>query len=221
MDPQKLMQEIMAQSDPNSSEVGDLTNELLREFQRGYSLENLRPLLHSENERLLNTGIWIASELGEKGKPLLSDVSPLLSHPARRVRYFAIDCILLWAGPSNGRELALAVTLMEDNDSAVRWKAIDFLSRASREQLRAALSHLEVTEPKSTSVAGLAWLLGPSGTNPKQVVSALQSPNDLLRKYGAVAAARMFKENREPFTYAQSIDDPEIRRFTERYAATA
>jgi len=221
MDPQILLEDILAEVDPNSPRVGTLTNKLLEEFQQGYPLDNLRLLLRSENERLVNTGIWIASELGEWGKPLLNDVSPLLKHPAKRVRYFAIDCILLWAAPPNRFELASVVALMDDSEAAVRMKAMDFLCRASKEQLLAGLAYLEDTEPESTHIRGLHWFLGSSRTNPKEVISALQSAESLCRKYGVVAATQMSKENMEPLLYASSMDDPDVKRFTERHAAIA
>ena len=55
MDPERLLEDILADPDPNSPTVGVLTNKLLREYHRGYPLENLKPLLQSENERLLMT----------------------------------------------------------------------------------------------------------------------------------------------------------------------
>src|SRR5882672_288042 len=74
-------------ADPRSSLAGVLMNDLLAEFHRGYPLENLRFLLQNDNTELVKVGAWIASELGEKGKPLLNDVSPLLQHPKSRVRF--------------------------------------------------------------------------------------------------------------------------------------
>lgn len=213
---QALLRDIIADPDPNSSNVGDLTNRLLREFHRGYPLENLRPLLHSDNERLVNTGIWIASELGEKGHSLLNDVSALLKHPIKRVRYFALDCILLWAKGSNKSELASAVALLDDNESAVRWKAMDFLSHASDEQLRAALEYLNSAEPDSMHVSGLRWLLGSSGTDPNEAILMLHSQDRTLRKYGAISAARIARDNKEPLLRSLSINDRDIRQFAER-----
>src|SRR5579884_983719 len=137
----KLTEQIMV--NPNFSKAGILANDLLTEFHQGYALDNLLPLLHSQNEELVGIGIWIASELGEKGKPLLRDVFPLLRHSSKRVRFLAIDCLLVWADPSHKYELTSVVALLEDAQSVVRRKTMDFLSRASREQIQAALSYLE------------------------------------------------------------------------------
>lgn len=202
-------------ADPSYSRSGKVASDLLAEFHRGYPLENLRPLLHNDNTELVKIGTWIASELGEKGSALLNDVSPLLQHGDSRVRFFAIDCILLWADPSKGPELASVVNLIEDPESRVRWKVMDFLSRATREQLAAALSYFEATSPRSKNTRGLRLLLGSGAENPKEATAALHDQDDVMRKYGVVLARRVAEINTDPLLYAASIDDRDVKDFAD------
>jgi hypothetical protein len=206
---EKLVQRLV--EEPLSPRAEVMMNDLLSEFHRGYPLENLRPLLHSRDPNVVNVGAWIASELGEKGFPLLPDVLPLIHHPAKNVRFSIIDCILLWA--TDGAELSAVADLVNDPESGVRWKAMDFLSRATRDQLQAALSHLAEVEPNSTHVQGLQWLLGPDASDADTVKAALQNESALLRKYAVVAASRMSKADREPLSYAASVKDPDVQNF--------
>lgn len=215
MNPQQLLDNILANPDQNSETVGTLINQLLDEYHRGYPLDNLRPLLRSEDERLVDTGIWIASELGKKGKPLLSDVVPLLRHPRKRVRFFAFDCILLWAGSANKSELASAVCALNDSESIVRRRAMWFLSRASHEQLEAALAYFEPAEPHSIHVPPLQWLLSHRAADPAEVIATLKSDNPLIRKYGAAAATRMAGYNRDPLLYASTLSDSDVKEFAD------
>jgi len=201
-------------TDPRSPLAGVWMNDLLAEFHRGYPLENLRFLLHNDNTELVKVGAWIASELGEKGKPLLNDVSPLLQHPESKVRFSAINCILLWADPSTGAELASVVRLIEDPESRVRWKVMDFLSRATREQLAAALSYLEATNPQSKNILGLRLLLT-GADRPEEATAALHDQDGLMRKYGVVLARRVAEINKDPLLYAASIDDPDVKDFAD------
>jgi hypothetical protein len=202
-------------ADPHSSLKGVLTNNLLTEFHRGYPLESLRSFLRSDNTELVRIGAWIASELGKKGKPLLNDVSPLVQHPDGIVRFTVIDCFLLWSDPSKRAELASVVGLVEDPESRVRWKAMDFLSRASREQLSAALSYLEETSPQSKNIQGLRLLLGSGPDIPKEATAAVQGQDGLMRKYGVVLARRVAEINRDPLLYAASVDDPDVKDFAD------
>jgi hypothetical protein len=202
-------------NDIGSSQIDVLSNDLLAEFHRGYPVMNLRPLLHSAEAALVSVGVWIASELGEKGKPLLSDVSPLLRYSEKDVRFDAIDCMLIWATPSNGAELAEVIKLMDDPERSVRWKVMDFLARASNDQLRAGLSTLQVSEPNSAHVRSLQWLLSPEALDAEGVTRALQSQDAVFRKYAAVAARRLSKGNKAPLLYAASVPDPDVKNFAE------
>jgi len=56
--------------------------------------ELLIPLLESQNDEILRTSIWIASELGQKSYPLLPFTNKLLTHHDAYIRYYALDCIL-------------------------------------------------------------------------------------------------------------------------------
>ncbi|HZR64395.1 MAG TPA: hypothetical protein VFA85_04555 [Terriglobales bacterium] len=208
---EKLVQRLTEQ--PRSSKAGVMMNDLLAEFQLGYPLENLRSLLHNEDQDVANVGAWIASELGTWGEQLLPDVLPLLRHPSKNVRFSVIDCILLWA--TDGVELSAAIKLTEDSESSVRWKAMDFLSLATKDQLQLALSYLEEVEPNSTHVRGLRWLLSPDASDAIKVKAALQDENSLIRKYAVVAATRISKTNREPLSYAASLTDPDVKNFAE------
>lgn len=200
-------------SNPDSSEFGALANELLTQYHRGSPVGSLRILLHSANDRVVGEGAWIASELGESGKPLLPDISRLLRHPSKKVRFWSIDCVHLWAGPSSADELASAVGLVDDPEEAVRWKAMGFLAMASREQLQAALGNLTKTNPTSQYTRGLKWLIGVEETDPAEIIDALRSNDQLRRKIAAAAAYRLWNRDSAPLHFATSIDDHEVVQF--------
>ena len=202
-------------AEPTSSHAGSWMCDLVAEFHRGYPLDNLRPLLLNSSAEIVKAGAWIASELGEKGRPLLNDLSPLLDHPDSKVRFSAVDCILLWADSSKSLELAKTVSLIEDGAPRVRWKVMDFLSRASPEQLGAALTYFQATNPRSKHIQGLRLLLG-SGTDiSARATAALNDADQLMRKYGVVLARRFATSNKEPLLYAASIDDPDVKDFAD------
>ena len=212
-DEQDLLHRIAAIPDaPNS---GALANELLSAFHRGYPVEKLRPLLTSEDERVVRTGTWLASELGEKGRPLLRDIAPLLSHPAKNVRFFAIDCVLCWATPANGRELYSVLSLIEDPEPNVRWKVMDFLTLASPEQLQSALLIMEATRSDGGHAERLRWLLGTGGQTPDEVVAAIRSKNLLTQRYGVAAAVRMAQRTGDLLSDAPLSPDPAVNQFVQ------
>src|SRR5688572_21609140 len=130
----------------------------------------------------------------------------------KRVRFWSIDCILLWAGAFNGRELATTVRLLDDPEKAVRWKAMDFLSRASPQQLASALTWLLKEEPESTDAHGLQWLFN-VGNDAGAITALLVSPHPKMRKYAAAAAARVAAKNQHPLSIASASYDTEVAEF--------
>ena len=134
--PMSLIAQLVA--NPDSLQVDSLVQELLAQYHQGSPVESLRTLLTSKADRLVGEAVWIASELGEGGRPLLRDIASLLRHHSKKVRFWSIDCVLLWAGRSSGDVVASTVTLLDDPEKAVRWKAMGFLARAPHDQLQAA-----------------------------------------------------------------------------------
>jgi len=199
-------------SNPDNSESDGVAFDLLTAYQRGSPIESLRILLSSVDDRLVGEGVWIASELPEQGKPLIVDVGRLLGHRSKKVRFWAIDCVLLWADSSNGCQLAAAVALIDDAERAVRWKAMCFLAMASREQLQAALSELSTTNPESPYAYELKWLLDQE-RRPVQVMAGLRSKYTRRRKTAAVAASRIAGKDSGPLHEATSTGDAEIAEF--------
>lgn len=182
-----LTNRLLSASAPKES--GEAMNDLLSEFHRGYPIENLKPFLQSNNVSHVKIGAWIASELGGKGAVLLDDVSPLLQFPDAGVRISAVDCVLVWAGPSHGREIASVIDLLGDPDRRVRWKVMDFLSRATSAQLSAAECFIDKNEVEPRFGAGLRLLL--RSKDGAVATAALEDKDVTMQKFGVVLARRI------------------------------
>ena len=207
----RLIETIFENSDRN--DLDELANELLSEYYRGGDVSSLTKLLHSENDRIVASGTWIAAELAEAGNPLLPEIKRLLGHRSRRVRFFAIECVQEWAGPLNSEELAIAISLLDDQDEAVRWRALGFLALAPRSQLECAMAGFAVASPDSPYLSELRWILGSEATDPAMLSVALQDANPRHRKFATAAAVRVAKLNVEPLRFAATSDESEIAQF--------
>ena len=207
---QHLIERIAA--DPENPRVDVLSNELLREFQLGHPLDALRELMNSGDDDLVAVAVWIASELGQKCRPLLVDTVHLLRSPAKKVRFWAVD-VLYWALPEHGCSLAAAIALLDDPEAGVRWKVLDVLSRLSTEQIEAASRCTQRDVLSSVHQDGLRWLLSGDALIPDKIKILLASSEGASRKYGVVAAARLRERNEEALVYASTIDDHDIQNF--------
>ncbi len=206
--PEQLIARVMARPDD-----GDAVFELMKEFHKGYPLERLLPLLQSPDAEVCRAGAWIASEQGTKGRPLFEYVLPLLHHSNKKVRFWAVDCILCWAEPANGAGIATVLPLLEDSEYAVRWKTMGFIARIAKANLEAALGHLNSADPHSPYIAKLAWLTGAGADGPEEVTSLLRSEDPVARKFAAAAAFRMARIDKEPLALAAAHSDPDVEKF--------
>jgi HEAT repeat protein len=208
---QRLIHDV--QTRPEDPNTGMLANELLDQFHEGYPVQHLRALLRSQDQAVTKIGMWIASELGAKASPLLDDTMLLLNHADKSVRFYAVDSMLSCAAAQNSPGLAFVVQMLGDKEEAVRWKAMDFLSRASTEQLQAALCHFRATDDQSRHIHGLQFLLGENSANAEEVLCLIQSQDDLLQRYGVVAAVRMALDDIQPLLHASSMVSSDARQF--------
>ena len=207
-------------SAPDNERVGVLANELLREFQRGYPLDDLREMLQVKDEHLLATAVWITSELGVGCRPLLPNVVPLLTHSLKRIRFFALDC-LLWTPPQNGSDLARGLSLLNDPEDGITWKVLDLLFRISIKQLKGVLlcSETGLLEPSHRD--GVAFLLSGDSMDFEKIESHLKSSVAAFRKFGVIAAARERRVFPELLIFASTIDDADVRGFAKHISLAA
>jgi hypothetical protein len=95
---------------------------------------------------------------------------------------------------------------------SVRWKATDFLIRASADQLNEALQHLESSGREQCEIAtDLRWLIRTHALNAEDIRSQLNSELSIQRKFGIAAAARSKQPNDSLLEEAANADDSEIR----------
>jgi hypothetical protein len=193
-----------AADDPAAADAA--ANELLKALFAGYPVERVRPLLRSGQAHLVRAGIWIASELGADGAPLLDDVVRLLDHPIRYVRFFAVDAVLANAGSGHGAVTARAVRRIDDPDQAVRWKVLQLLANADRDTLAASVDGLDDSLDELVT-----WLIGPP--DGAEIAARLGDPERAVRLFAAAAAARSAPTDPGPLTFAAGSTDEEVSSF--------
>ena len=185
-------------------------NELLQQFGHGYPVEKLSTLLRSDNEMVVEHGVWIASELGWGARPILGDLLPLYDYPNTRVRYYAVELALTAATGQDGELIARALALIRDRDRPIRRISFELLARAESVRLSVSLPCI-----KDPQLAGLLeWVLEvESGSrDDNEIASRLREESDRLGQlFAVVAAARVYGRNPHYLQLAASLGESEAQ----------
>jgi hypothetical protein len=186
-----------------------ISNDLLNEFFRGYPIEKLVTLLRNDNEKVVQSGAWIASELARDARPILRDLIPLFDYPNAKVRYSCVETALTAATDEDGEVMGNAVSRIIDDERAVRRMAFELMARADHSPLAAGVPYV-----KDPQIAGLLeWVLEveSEARDDDEIASRLRKPDGLGRVFAVVAAARVYGRNSHYLQLGVSLDESEAQ----------
>ena len=208
-----LIEKLLA--DPVSFNERAEANQLLSEYFGGMSITTLRPLLTHSDSLVRRSAAYIASELGYRAKCLIHDVEPLIHDSDPHTRWYAIECVMVCSTDAKADQFLSVVRELESNDDWMRQLAMKLVSNAALSQLETGY---KLSETLGTSAflhaQGLKCLLKGRLVNESDVEVLLNSSAPLSRRYGAIAAKRLFEEFPEVLEVAASNSDPDVCKFT-------
>ncbi|MCK2216775.1 hypothetical protein MF672_023665 [Actinomadura sp. ATCC 31491] len=205
------LMELILSHPADDETLGEAANDLLNELFGGYPVEQLRRLLRSGDDRALQTGAWLLSELGERAAPLMGEVPALLAHPRRQVRFFAVEFVLLAGDEQHADVIAQVVALSRDPDPSIRWKVLHFLAMASTEQLMAGLPRL--TDPELGRLTAALVAADAEDPDPGEIVAALDGDDPTARLFAAAIATRLAEDDPALLRHAARARDEEVSSF--------
>ncbi len=206
-----LLEAVVNETDTNTRARGRLIELLFL----GYPLARLQPLLESSDRGLVADGLYILSEMGQRGRPLLGAAVACLNHEYADARYYALDIVLSCSEAADGGGVAKALALVEDNTDRVRAKTIDLMAKKGASILDAAREIQCATYGDQRHCAGLSLLLAPT---PEGAQSFLIG-DMLQRGYGLATAARLGERGCFALKNATNSSDPVIAMMALRFLA--
>ncbi|MCI5075540.1 hypothetical protein [Oricola sp.] len=190
----------------------DLLWSLIGAVRNGFPVENLRPLLVSENPRITATAAYLAYELGSDMRPVLDDLVPLADHPGAQWRSDIIIAMTDCVGPDNLDALSRIMLAFDDPEPFVHRAAMNFVIGAESLTLVHAVGEAAARFPGSPFETILSMLLGKRtrlDTRSLRMTDArlkqfIDHDEPVVRRFGVGLAARP--------TYVVDIGRLEIAR---------
>jgi hypothetical protein len=195
------------------------TYSLLQEYFKGFDLETLRPLLHSEDPYVQSAATFIASELGKNASSLIEDLIPLLKSDNLSIKYEALESIMLCSLESKAENFVYILKALNDKNDTIRHRAMELASNATEKQIKGALQVFGAKRDKNSNinVHCLSLLLKGEGNQPKDVVEMLNSKFSLTRKYGVMLSKRLFHVFPNLIKEATVSNDIDIQKFSREF----
>ncbi len=189
--------------------------DLLQEYYDGYSLETLRMLLINQNRTIQCEAVWIASELDEIAKSLITEIIPFIDDEELETRYEALECLAVFTVDEYTNEFVRVVKSLETNCEIIRNLAMRLISLANEEKLEKIANQIVVNNPNNkTHKEGLLFLANNSPTS-DMVLDMISGDNQLKRKYGAIAAKKMFNSFPDLLSQCLTSKDMDIKNFAQ------
>lgn len=205
-----------------SGKYGNYSQELYGAFYKGFPIENLRPLLTSDEPEAVSTGSYLVYELGAIARPLVKEIAALLDNPEPQVRSDAIIALRECAGKEDGLALGNIFLKLDDPDPFVRRGAMGYVRYSSVWQLKIAITEAGRMRPST--------IFGEFSKNPLRYIRAskdqleklITNPNSIARRFGVGIACRAkLVIDKNYLDVADNCDDEEgleFVRFTREQA---
>lgn len=205
-----LLQMLLAGEDIPGEE-GRAANDLLLEVLRGYPVQNLSRLIHSDSDTAVANGAFVVSELGAQAAQIIDEVDFLLGHPLRDARFDALDAALTAASAEHGGNPR------QSSHAGRRSRPGSALESAPvPRELHARSAHcgrsLSQGSPRRQP-RDVACLCRKRPGQPARHPHPVAGSDKATRMFAAAAAARVDATSRQGLEDAVGLDDPDIASF--------
>jgi hypothetical protein len=188
---------------------------LLQEYFKGFSKETLRALFYFENKDIRQVAIWITSELGRNGIDLLKEVVTQVNDADPHIRFWAMEIVAHFAFGEYFDEFIKVISYLEHSDQKIRRSVMLIISGLSGSRIHEACVYLANKNILSDShKKGLLSLVDVNALTPPEITHMIESDDAIIRKYGIVAARKLYKKYPQIIDEAMNAQDLDVREFS-------
>jgi HEAT repeat protein len=199
--------------------VGKLAFDLLSAIRSEGQVEFLVPLFSNPNGAIVESAVWIASELGEQNSPIIIPLLSLLDHDLDRVRYYAIEALAASGSNLSGSQLAKLAKTIDDKSAAVRWQTMNALASFTTEQIETVANVLRFNLGNNEISDGLAWLNSSNSETLKEIFDRVEGEIEIARRFGAIALVRLQNSLTWKFREISRLGEGDVKDFIVEFVA--
>ena len=191
--------------------------QLLQEYFEGFQKDTLRELFYFENVWIRRVATWIASELGADGSDLLKDVLTQIDDEDSYICSYALQMVANCAYDEHIDDFVRVFSFLGYNNQAVRLSVMTILLGLSHQRINEAYTRMANNKKYDNSHRkGLLALLDADNLTSSAIVQMVSNSDAIIRKYGIIAAAKLFDKYPQLIIGATNDGDLDIREFSKQ-----
>ncbi|WP_086930522.1 hypothetical protein [Agarilytica rhodophyticola] len=199
----------------NSEDYGEALNQLLSVLCKNVSYNKVLKLVNSQVESAKVAGVWLAAMLGKKAVCIFDDIKYLIRSENAKIRYELMECFLECA--ASGEVVLDLVKCLDDEESAIRLRALDYLKFLSDDQIISAYEYAFGKGDTYYKYLSILRSQLKSEITIAEIEDGIVSEDVFCKRFFFMAAVRGGKDTKVLSHLAQISDDTDINKYLESF----
>lgn len=194
--------------------------QLLQEYFKGYKLDTLSDLLTNSDPYVKRAAIWMASELGNESRSLITEIVPLANDDEDEyIQSYALEVLIVCAHGEHSEKIIHVIKALQSNRKLIRLLAMRVIANLTADQFDAGIEYLKSSNENDLHIEGLRSLNEFEQLSAKQALSMINSEEPLIRKYGAIIAKRKLQSEPDLMKKVTKSSDSDLQEFSHSFVS--
>ena len=216
----KLIEKLKKDTEKFRKEGGEY--QLLEAYYNGLSVETLRDLLCYEDKYIRELTLWIISELGETtAEGFLEEAASQMKSGDPAIYFHSSEIVACYGTDKYMDDFMRIFEFFEHSNDKIRTLSMYRISQLIVSRLKEAYTYSVNNKILSDShEKGLLSLIHINTLTSSDVKAMLNSGDSIIRKYGVIAAAKVYEKYPEIIKESVNSEDLDVREYSKTEVET-
>lgn len=195
---------------------GEDQYQLLEEYFHGLSTETLRDLLGYEDKYIRELTLWIISELGgTTAKDFLEEVATQMNDDDPAIYYRSSEIVACYGTDKYMDDFMRVFVFFEHSNAEIRRASMYRITGLTDSRIKKAYTYSVNNKILGDShEKGLLSLIHINTLTASDITAMLNSDDSIIRKYGVIAAAKVYEKYPEIIKESVNSEDLDVQEYS-------
>lgn len=201
---------------------GEDQYQLLEEYFHGLSKETLRDLLGYEDKYIRELTLWIISELGETtAEDFLEEAASQMNDDNPVIYYYSSEIVAYYGTDKYMDDFMRVFVFFEHSNAKIRTLSMYNISKLTDSRIKEAYAYSVSNKILGDlHEKGLLSLIHINTLTASDITAMLNSDDSIIRKYGVIAAAKVYEKYPEIIKESVNSEDLDVQEYAKTEVET-